>query len=123
MIQQGKYVLREGITGDRGASGYSVIPSRPPEFVIEYEGVQIGAAHGGLCLITQIEIFEDRAKHGLGHGTQFVELWELNVKDKCKQLKVSPVTVPDLAHILEDKCSFQLIHEDNQGAKTFIKDC
>ena len=116
-------MLREGKTGDRGDSRYIAIPSRPPEFVLEYEGVQIGAAHGGLCLITQIKIFEDRAKRGIGHGTKFVELWELNVKDKCKQLRVSPVTTPDLAHILEDKRGFCLVHEDKQGGKTFVKDC
>lgn len=123
MIHQGKYVLRKGKNSDRSASGYTVIPSRPPEFVLEFEGVQIGAAHGGFCRITQIEIFEDRAKRGIGHGTKFVELWELNVKEKCKELTVSPVTVPNLAHILKDKCGFRLVHEDAQGAKTFVKDC
>ncbi len=119
MIQQGKYVLRRGRPGDRGASGYITIPKGlPPEFVLEYNGVQIGAAHGGVCCIRHIEIFVD---HNKGHGTRFIELWEEYAKSRCETLEVSPVTVDNLAHILEHKRGFQLKHVDQGGAKTYVK--
>ena len=121
MIKHGSYVFRTGKTQDRSAPRYIPIPKRPPEFILEYDYVQIGAAHGDVCRITQIEIFDDCAKRGIGHGTKFIELWEEYVKGKCEKITVSPVTVPDLAHILGNKRGFKLIHEDESGGKTFEK--
>ena len=123
MIKQGKYILRRGKPSDRGVPWYFSTPRdqpQAPEFVLEYEGVQIGAAHGSTCSIRHIEIFAD---HNIGHGTKFVELWEAYSKARCKKLEVSPVTEPNLAHILEHKRGFKLTHEDNKGAKTYEKDC
>lgn len=126
MIKQGKYILRRGKPGDRGVPGYFSIPRdqpQRPEFVLEYEGVQIGATHGSICCIRHIEIFEDIADHNIGHGTKFVELWEAYTKARCKRLKVSPVTVPNLAHILSHKRGFELTHDDGKGAQTYEKNC
>lgn len=118
MIQQGPYVFRRGRTGDRNASGWvSVHKGRPPEFVLEFNGAQIGAAHGHTCCIKHIEIF---GQHNKGHGTKFIELWEAYAKERCKELVVSPVTAGSLAHILEHKRGFQL-RVDKEDAKTYVK--
>ena len=116
MIREGKYVFREGKSGDRPASGWAN-QSGIPTFVLEYEGKQIGAAHGSLCFIILIQVFDEDK----GHGTKFIELWEKYAKDQCSQIEVSAVGSDKLEHILKDKRGFSLKEVDEFGDKTYTK--
>lgn len=103
------YTFRRGRNGDKSATGYMPIPPKPPTYVLLYRGEQVGAAHGGVDCICHIEIFESYRNRD--HCTKFVELWERwGRRLECNRLKVSPVTNPQLAHILE-KLGFELIEE------------
>ncbi|TKJ26698.1 MAG: hypothetical protein CEE41_01700 [Hadesarchaea archaeon B3_Hades] len=72
----------------------------PPDYVLLYEGQQIGAMHGSLSSISQIEIFESHTKKG--HGAKFVELIEQESKRQgIKKIVYDPVTNPMLGRILK----------------------
>lgn len=120
MIVDGPYIFRQGKLGDFTARRQVDIPKgKPPMFVLEYNNQQIGVAHGSRCSIEHIEI---QAEHDIGHGTKFIELWERWAKiNCCTSIVISPVTVPELDHILEEKRNFSLIRDDD-GAKTYRKE-
>ncbi len=66
MINDRRYVFREGRIGDRSASGWA--DQRDiPAFVLKYDGKQVGAVH-----IILIEVFDENK----GQRTKFIELWE-----------------------------------------------
>ncbi len=116
------YCFRLGMNGDRSASGYITVPKRPPEFILELDGEQIGAAHGSDCCIDQIEIFEDKVPHNNGHGTKFVELWESYAKQVgCGRLEVVKVSSNALAHILLDKRGFKFQGETKIYGRCYTK--
>jgi len=57
VIYDGKYTFRRGRAGDRSAN-YWADQNDIPTFVLEYEGRQIGAAHGIDCYIILIQSFD-----------------------------------------------------------------
>ncbi|MCJ7430177.1 hypothetical protein MUO83_03025 [Candidatus Bathyarchaeota archaeon] len=117
MICCGKYVFRSGRIGDKSASGWTN-PEEPPVFVLQYDGKQIGAAHGSQCSIVLIEVFiEDK-----GHGTKFIELWETYARTRgFKELEMEQVLNDKLEHILEKKRGFSLKEIDACNEKTYYK--
>lgn len=117
-ISNGKYVFREGKKGDRPASGWAD-QKEMPVFVLEYDGKQVGAAHGSYCYVILIEVFDENK----GHCTKFIELWEKYVPTKgCSKLVVDQVSNAKLEHILKDKRGFCIDKIDEYGEKTFCKD-
>jgi hypothetical protein len=117
MLDDGKYIFRLGKVGDRVASGWAN-PDDVPTFVLEYDGKQIGAAHGSNCFIMLIEVFDENK----GHGTKFIELWERYAHTiGCTELEVSPVSNEKLEHILEKKRGFSLKEVDEYNEKTYLK--
>jgi hypothetical protein len=94
------YVLRQGIKGDKHATRWAGPKDVPPNYVLLYEGQQIGAMYISLSSIVQIEIFEPHTEKG--HGTKFVEMIEEEAKRQgIKEIIYEPVTNPKLGHILE----------------------
>jgi len=113
----GKYSFREGRRGDRKANGWAD-DDEIPTFVLEYEGKQMGAAHGSLCFIILIQVFDENR----GQGTKFIELWEKYATNKgCSELEVSAVGNEKLQHILEKKRCFSVRKTDEYGEKEYFK--
>jgi len=117
MICDGKYIFRTGKAGDKSASRWTN-PDEPPVFVLEYNGKQIGAAHGSQRSILLIEVFIENK----GHGTKFIELWERYARMReFKELEMEQVLNDKLEHILEKKRGFVLKEIDTCNEKTYQK--
>jgi GNAT superfamily N-acetyltransferase len=117
LVDEEKYIFREGKKGDRCAAGWAD-QTDIPTFVLEYENKQVGAAHGSLCYIVVIQTFEQ----GKGYGTKFIELWEKYAKEHgCKKVDIDIVGNEKLDHILRDKRNFELTQTDDYGDKTYSK--
>ena len=119
MICNGEYTFRKGKKGDKPSTGW-LNQNDVPNFILEFRGKQIGAAHTKGCgwHIFLIETWDwDK-----GHGTKFVELWEKYAKnERYQRLIVSEVASDRLEHILECKRGFFLKDIDEYGEKIYQK--
>lgn len=122
------HTLRKGKKGDRPAPNFTgtvkiskgkTIWENIPDYVLEYNGKQIGALHHGLDFIFFIEIFDPHKDKG--HGTRFVEMLEQEARELGKsEISAFPVTDDSFEHILRDKRKWILAKDEN-GDKKYSK--